>query len=81
MAHHLMGRAHRSVVLEREEWSPLARHPRAVALDQQGESAMSECMNHPGVPVDVTGEDFGPPLCEDCARSAGLSAEPTGVAS
>jgi len=44
-------------------------------------TAAVECMNHPGSPADATGEDFGPPLCEDCARSAGLPAEPAQVAS
>lgn len=30
------------------------------------------CINHPDIPADVTGADYGPPLCEDCTLSFGL---------
>ena len=33
-----------------------------------------ECMNHPGVPADETGADYGPPLCHQCAAEYGLPA-------
>ncbi len=32
------------------------------------------CMNHPERPADETGADYGPPLCPECAREAGLPA-------
>lgn len=34
------------------------------------------CMNHPEWPADETGADYGPPLCPECAREAGLPARP-----
>lgn len=75
MAGHVLGPPNRPVVMERPIREALDQHSRPLALDQQRkEEPMNAvmCMNHPERPADETGTDYGPPLCSECAREAGL---------